>query len=59
MQNTDVFQLSDNRIASADDKGNPRNAKAFKRVISPQAIGRSFVLSTLIQIQQINMHSRR
>jgi len=42
-----VFQFSDNRIASDADKGNPRNTKAFKRDISPHAIGRFFVLSTL------------
>jgi len=44
---TDVFQFSVRRIASDADKGNPRNTKAFIRDISPQAIGRSFVLSTL------------
>jgi len=45
-----VFQFSIKRSASDADKGNPRNAKAFKRVISPHAIGRYFVLSTFTSI---------
>jgi len=42
-----VYEFNAKRIASDADKGNPRNTKAFNRDISPHAIGRSFVLSTL------------